>query len=337
MAVTLRVRSGLSSQGSAQEPAITLDLPRIVIGRGEGCDLRLPDLSVSHRHATIRQRGAEYIVLDEDSTNGTYLGSVRLHAQSPRVLRDHDLIRLGRVWVQIRFTHSAPAAQPALATRELALALVAGALEQQGESARPRLVCVSGPDQGKSVDLSELMRPFVLGRGREADLPLELADASRRHAQVMRKGDQLLVRDLGSRNGTHAAFGAVPIDRDAALRPGDTLTIAQDEFVFEHPAVEALKELEHASDEPVDARDLPPPPTDTPPQAQPPPATVEVVESRAESISQPTEPPPPRAPACAPRSPARSGWTKTDLAVVLLALVVLVLSVIGLYWLFHAS
>src|SRR6188474_810176 len=71
--------------------SITLDAPRVIIGRGEGCEVRLPDASVSHRHASIRQRGAEYIVLDEGSANGTFVGPVRLSPQAPRVLTDGDL------------------------------------------------------------------------------------------------------------------------------------------------------------------------------------------------------------------------------------------------------
>jgi pSer/pThr/pTyr-binding forkhead associated (FHA) protein len=347
MAVTLRVRSGSSSESGPTAPAITFDLPRVVLGRGEGCDLRVPDLSISHRNASIRQRGAEYILLDEGSTNGTFLGSVRLCPQSPRVLRDQELVRIGRVWVEVIVGQAAPTAQPAQATRELALALVARALQQQGESARPRLVVIEGPDLGKRLDFVEPMRPLIVGRGREADLPLELTDASRRHAQLMRKGDQLLVRDLGSRNGTHTEAGPVPMDRDAVLKPGDKLLIGPDVFVFEHPAVQALKELERAIDEPLDARDAPAPPEDIAPlppnnasaHRSAPSAPGPVSQSAAPPVTAAGEPQAP-GPTAEPGQTAgrsRSGWTKTDVIVVLLALIVLALSCVGLFWLFNNS
>src|ERR1700759_3943957 len=95
MALTVVVRSF----DGKTAPRITLDAPRIVIGRGEGCEIRLPDPSGSHRHASKRQRGAEYIVMDEGSTNGTFVGPVRLATQAPRVLRSGDLVRVGRVWL----------------------------------------------------------------------------------------------------------------------------------------------------------------------------------------------------------------------------------------------
>ena len=53
MAVTIVVLSA----DSDPLPSITFDAPRVVLGRGEGTDVRLPDPSVSHRHASLRQRG----------------------------------------------------------------------------------------------------------------------------------------------------------------------------------------------------------------------------------------------------------------------------------------
>src|SRR3954451_14756487 len=120
MALTVVIRSG-----DNQKPAsITLDAPRLVIGRGDGCEVRLPDPSVSHRHASIRQRGTEYIVIDEGSTNGTFVGPVRLSAGAPRILKSGYLVRVGRVWLEATVDQSLPTQNAPLATRELALGLV---------------------------------------------------------------------------------------------------------------------------------------------------------------------------------------------------------------------
>src|SRR4051794_10859599 len=202
MPVTLVVRSGAKGpDGPGQSLSITFDAPMVVIGRGEACDLRLPDPSVSHRHATVRQRGSEYILVDEGSTNGTFMGGVKLGAQAPRILKHGDLARVGRVWLELRFDAQAASKQTLLATKELALALVARALDAQGEAGGPRIVVASGPDAGKALRLDEPARAYVLGRGQEVDLVLEDADASRRHVQVVRRADQVLARDLGSKNG----------------------------------------------------------------------------------------------------------------------------------------
>jgi pSer/pThr/pTyr-binding forkhead associated (FHA) protein len=342
MPITLLVRSG-GAQGTQAPLSMTFDQPRIVVGRGEGCDLRLPDLSVSHRHASIRQRGAEYILVDEASTNGTFFGSVRLHEQSPRMVRHGELFRIGRVWIEARIEQCAATAHPAQATREIALALVAAALDAEGESARPRLVVVEGPDQGRHLDLSDVMRPMVLGRGREADMALEHVDASRRHAQVTRKADVLLVRDLGSKNGTHTEQGPVPVDSDATVRVGEWFSIGPDKFVFEFGAMEALKEIERASDEPLDPKERITPPDATAGQ-EPAPAKPKPHSERPPpaDVIFPDPPPPSSNSAEAPGSRAArqqkaGGWNRTDIAVGLLALVVLGLSAIGLIWLFRGG
>lgn len=130
MAVTIVVLSG--SREGLPELSLMLDSPRIVIGRGEGCEVRLPDASVTARHASLRQRGGEYVILDEGSTNGTFLGPVRLPPQTPRVVRTGERVRIGRVWLELRIEPAIVKGNPVIAARELALALVSRGLESQG-------------------------------------------------------------------------------------------------------------------------------------------------------------------------------------------------------------
>src|SRR3954470_9750735 len=120
MPVTVVVRS--ASGGDA--PSLTFDGTRIVVGRSNGSDVRLPDPSVSLRHASIRAQGADYAIVDEGSTNGTWVGGVKLSAHAPRLVRSGDLVRVGRVWLEIVLGQRAATADLGLATRDLALALV---------------------------------------------------------------------------------------------------------------------------------------------------------------------------------------------------------------------
>jgi len=79
--------------------------------------VRLPDPTVSHRHASLRQRGTDYIIVDEDSTNGTFVGPVRLPPQTPRVIRSGDLVRVGRVWLELLCEQALATEQAHLATQ----------------------------------------------------------------------------------------------------------------------------------------------------------------------------------------------------------------------------
>jgi pSer/pThr/pTyr-binding forkhead associated (FHA) protein len=331
MALTVTVLSSRKKAGPALR--LTFDAPRIVIGRSEGCEVRLPDPSVSVRHASIRARGAEYLLVDENSKNGTLLGKVLLSPLSPRVLRTGDRVRVGRIWLEIATGPAAgPISTPA-AARAIALGLVAEGLEERGESAEPRLRVVEGPDSGKTLSLAETGRLHVLGRANEAHLVLDDPDASRRHVGVTPKGDRVVVQDLGSKGG--ASLDGAPLGpNEAAWRPGQALEVGRNVIALIHPAAEALAEIERGPDEammPEERAVL-----DEPEASAPPPAVDSPAPSPAPPPSDgfPETPPPP---AAANRSIAkarrpREGWGITDAAVVLLALGVLILSAAG-WWL----
>jgi pSer/pThr/pTyr-binding forkhead associated (FHA) protein len=336
MPVTVVVRSGSAGRKdqSVESFSITFDAPVIVIGRGDSSEVRLPDPSVSHRHATIRQRGTDYILIDEGSTNGTFMGGVKLGAHASRILKHKDMARVGRIWIEFRFDAALAPAQTALATKELALALVARALEAQGELARPRIAIVDGPDRGASLELDEAGRGYIIGRGSDADLPLEDTDASRRHVQVVRRAEQLMVRDLGSKNGVELG-GRRLDDRDHVWKVGEELRIGQNVLAYQYGAANALAELERAADEKLRPDEpLAPPDMEKPlssrahrPMTDVDPALIEV---RSWGRDAPIVEVPPGSPQ---KLRGKAGWTGTDFIVVLFAVIVLGLSVVGLVWL----
>jgi pSer/pThr/pTyr-binding forkhead associated (FHA) protein len=71
-----------------------------VIGRGEQADLLLTDVTVSRRHASVRQDGHTVVVADLGSANGTYVNGRRV-LDATR-LEDGDVIRLGGAQVRVR-------------------------------------------------------------------------------------------------------------------------------------------------------------------------------------------------------------------------------------------
>jgi pSer/pThr/pTyr-binding forkhead associated (FHA) protein len=66
--------------------------PVTVIGRSSACDLPLDDASASRRHAELRRRGANTVLVDLDSTNGTLVNGRRVR-EAP--LRTGDRITIG--------------------------------------------------------------------------------------------------------------------------------------------------------------------------------------------------------------------------------------------------
>jgi FhaA, N-terminal domain/FHA domain len=73
-------------------------------------------------------------------------------------------------------------------------------------------------------------RPVVLGRMPDCDVVLADPNVSRRHAELRRVGDTVVVTDLGSTNGTRVNGEAV---RERALASGDEITVGSTTVVFE--------------------------------------------------------------------------------------------------------
>ena len=94
-----------------------------------------------------------------------------------------------------------------------------------------RLTALTGPGAGREYTLAERL---VMGRDQEeVDLHVDDARASRLHAEVARKGDRYVLRDLGSLNRTFVNGLAV---EETTLRDGDTITIGQCRLLFRDKA-----------------------------------------------------------------------------------------------------
>ena len=82
-----------------------------------------------------------------------------------------------------------------------------------------KLVVVGGAPEG---DEFQLQLPCVLGRSKSASLPLPHPLVSRQHCELLEKEGQLVVRDLGSTNGTFVGSERV---EECAIQDGDLLTV----------------------------------------------------------------------------------------------------------------
>ena len=98
---------------------------------------------------------------------------------------------------------------------------------------RARLVSADG---GPSIDLLKDMTLF--GRDEDCDVRLDHKSVSKLHCVVVKTDGLLLLRDLGSTNGTRVNGQRV---RRAALLPNDTLSVANLKFVVKF-GVELEKE-----------------------------------------------------------------------------------------------
>lgn len=98
---------------------------------------------------------------------------------------------------------------------------------------QPRLVVRRSIASSAKVGAREfLLRPrSVLGRAASSDIVVAESSVSREHCELLREGETLVVRDLGSSNGV--SVNGLRIEGAVALKSGDRLSIADDVVVFE--------------------------------------------------------------------------------------------------------
>jgi pSer/pThr/pTyr-binding forkhead associated (FHA) protein len=81
-------------QGPDQSLVIRLEKDAMHIGRGLAADLRLDESSVSRRHAILVPRPAGARILDDRSSNGTFVNGRRVQQAD---LANGDVLVIGRV------------------------------------------------------------------------------------------------------------------------------------------------------------------------------------------------------------------------------------------------
>ena len=157
----------------------------------------------------------------------------------------------------------------------------------------------------------------AIGRDPSNDIVIPEADISRHHARFVRQGEQYLVEDLGSTNGTYV--NGQRLNTPRALRHGDEVRLGP-KVVLVYEQVIDVERTVAVSAETLQAA---PPPSPTPPPAA-------AAPPQRGYAPPPSAPPPP-----APLAPKRRGAT---LWIILGVLAILALCVIvGALWYIDAN
>jgi ABC-type multidrug transport system ATPase subunit/pSer/pThr/pTyr-binding forkhead associated (FHA) protein len=164
----------------------------ILVGRDPGNDVVINHPAVSSHHLSLAATPLGYTVTDLKSTNLTMINGHVIPANNPQPLRQGDVLRIGN-----------------LIGNSVSLILQSGA----GEAVRALSL-------GK-LDLSNLTS-IVIGRDPKSYLPLNHPAVSSRHAMIMKQESGLIIRDLGSTNGTFVNGQRIT---QAPLKSGDVIQI----------------------------------------------------------------------------------------------------------------
>lgn len=307
----MALKLSISAPGATPQE-ITLDQPRVKVGRGATVDVRLPSRAVSEVHAVFHVEVNEVAVTDEGSTNGTRVNGHLLPPGRRKLLRDGDVVCAAEYSLTVRRVFSP--ADPAERTASIARRLLLDALKGVGgEAAPPQLVLANTKLAGRAWLLPPPGNVAVIGRGEDCDVMLDDRDCSRHHAELVRDEEGSLLRDLGSKNGL-VVGGRSATER--RLRHGDEVTFGRTVLRYVDPTEDLLRALEGGDD----ARA--PTPAPPPPEALPEP-TPSAPDAETNTLSRVSLPAPParasRAskPAPAP-PPGGADWLVVTLAAVIL-------------------
>ena len=196
--------------------------PRLSIGRLSSCDLTLADAQVSRQHAAIVREGDDFVLVDLESGNGTFLvdrpGKVARH-----ILADGDLIRLGHNVLKVSILRSAePTLLSAPSNGDSQTAITVTGITGPRSIA---LTVVRGPDTGKVFKPRK--KQFQIGRQSSCEVRLSDEGVSRIHATIKREVFGYAIYDENSKNGLEVDAQRVFL---AKLEDGATVRIGETEL-----------------------------------------------------------------------------------------------------------
>ena len=257
--------------GSTQTYA--LDQDELVLGRDPSSGVSLADAKVSRRHARVVRREETYWLEDLGSANGVILDGLPLSGRA--LISAGSAAEIGDCKLHFVVASGQEPKSQAPSRYASPDGLAAG-----GGGTRFALRVVDGELLGQSFVLN--LNETIVGRGEDADVTLEVASISRRHAVIRQHGaDSVLVEDLGSANGTFV--GDLAIEQERVLRVGEQIRFGA--LLLELTVVQQTKPLARRSTPPLQSADSDPPPVAKPTQPASAPAAAQ-----SEAASHPQHP-----------------------------------------------
>ncbi|MBI5653156.1 MAG: FHA domain-containing protein [Chloroflexi bacterium] len=199
----------------------------VTLGRASVNDIVLRDQKASRNHARIECSASGCALIDLGSGNGTRVNDERIERAT---LNAGDLIAIGDS--TLRFESGAPEMiapkiTPINSQAELEATLAHATLAMTISNTHAPRLAIKTATRTWQVPFTQ--DALTIGRGETNDVALDDRKASRQHARIERRGDDFVLRDQGSTNGTF--IGAMRVT-EHTLRDGDTLRVGDARIVF---------------------------------------------------------------------------------------------------------
>lgn len=231
----------------AKPPVITLrfrnreidhwefDRPQFKIGRTPDNDIVIDNLAVSRLHAVLEEEKGNYYIRDCDSLNGTLLNNKKIGRAR---LENGDEICIGKH--TILFRRQGGQAVPAGETIQgFDQTIIIDSTTEAGQfpgnepvarpqtNGSPRLIMKT--EYGDRV-IELKNNSLVIGSDLESDVVVEGMFVAKKHAEIVREDDRVILRHL--RGLRKVCVGGKTV-REVELKNNDEIKIAKDEFIFQ--------------------------------------------------------------------------------------------------------
>jgi membrane fusion protein (multidrug efflux system) len=197
------------------------EIDRIRIGREVDNDLVLESDSCSRYHAEILFGRGLYKIVDLNSTNGISVNEQKVQEQ---LIANGDSIEIGVYTLGVSIPQKETPKTTMMPTVD-----AEPKAEKPEPEAPPKVLYLNrllGKGGERSLKIADGVE-YTIGRSPGADMVVDDAQCSGRHAMVFLRGDRCKIRDLDSANGTFVNREQVD---EAEIRPGDRLTLGRTEF-----------------------------------------------------------------------------------------------------------
>ena len=95
----------------------------------------------------------------------------------------------------------------------------------------PKLVVLTVGFNDRSLEVKS--EKTTVGRVEDNQFPLAEPSVSSHHCEIWAKGDDIIIKDLGSTNGSYVNEKQIETNKEATLRPGQVLRLGQVELRYE--------------------------------------------------------------------------------------------------------
>jgi pSer/pThr/pTyr-binding forkhead associated (FHA) protein len=203
--------------GLSQEFLLNKDL--VTLGRSTTSDIVLEEGRVSRNHAKVQCTSAGILLTDLNSSNGVRLNGQRI---AEAKIQPGDRIEIGGFALEYLAPVPDMAEEVTILNSENELQRTLHQMTVPivlNDTSRPRLV-IQAPDRTWELPLEG--DSYTIGRTPGNQIVLDYLKTSRQHARIERKGNNFLLRDLNSTNGTRVGNERI---EQHLLQSGDTFQI----------------------------------------------------------------------------------------------------------------